>query len=203
MPESVSDILKSKASMWVAPAGETRPDETTVAAGGAWGGNWVKLGYTKEPLSMLYEFGEHESMVEQVLGPVDRWKTDEHATLETVLAETTAQNLDYVSGGDGTNKTTTAAGSSQKGYEELNVGNNPLLYKWAVGFEGIKYDEDDGALPVRVFLDRATINVNGELSFSQKDDDYTGIPMQVKALANTAASGRMFTWQRVTAAATS
>ena len=201
MPESVSDILKSKAVIWVAPTGESRPDETSVAAGGTWGGNWVKLGYTKEPLSVLYEFSEHETMVEQILGPVNRWKTDEHVTLETVLSETTGLNLDYVSGGDGTNTTTTAAGASQDGYEELDVGNNPLLEKWAVGIEGIKYDDTDGALPVRVFLDKATININGELSFSQKDDDYTGVPVQIKGLANS--SGEMFTWQRVTAAATS
>ncbi len=200
MPESVSDILKSKAVIWYAPTGTARPDETTVAAGGSWT-NWTKLGYTKEPLSVLYEFSEHETMVEQVLGPVNRWKTDEHVTLETVLAEATALNLELASGGDGTTLDTTAAGASQDAYEELDIGNNPLLTKWAVGVEGIKYDEDDGALPVRIFLDNCTINLNGELSFSQKDDDYTGIPVQIKGLAN--ASGEMFTWQRVTAAATS
>lgn len=203
MPEQVGDILKSKATMWLAPYGEARPDETNIAAGAAWGGNWVKVGYTKEPLKMLYEFSEHESSVEQILAPVNRWKTDEHASFETTLAEATALIMDYVSGGDGTNPTTEAAGASQVGYEELNVGDNPLLEKWAVGFEGIKYDETDGALPVRVFIDKATLNINGELEFSQKTDDYVGIPVQVKGLANTSASNRLFTWQRVTAAATS
>ena len=202
MPEQVSDILKTKAVLWIAPAGEAHPEETSVAVGGAWGGNWVKLGYTKEPLSVLYEFSEHESMVEQILGPVKRWKTDEHVTLETVLSEATALNLDYVSGGDGTNPTTTAAGASQVGYEQLDVGDNPLLEEWEIGFEGIKYDDTDGSLPVRIFL-KGTININGELTFSQKDDDYTGIPVQIKALADTGNSNRMFRWQRVTAAATS
>lgn len=202
MPNQVSDILKSKAVLWVAPAGETHPDETSVAAGGSWGGNWVQLGYTKEPLSVLYEFDEHEIEVEQVLGAVGRRKINERLTLETVLSEATALNLDRVAGGDGTNPTATAAGPSQVGYEQLDVGDNPLLTEWEIGFEGIKYDATDGSLPVRLFM-KGTVAVNGELTFSQKDDDYTGIPVVIKALADTGSSNRMFRWQRVTAAATS
>lgn len=203
MPEAIADVLKSKAVVWIAPAGEARPDETSVAAGAAWGGNWVKVGWTKEPLTMLYEYETHQFHVEQILAAIDEQKTSESLALETVLSEATALNLDYLSGGDGTNVTTTAAGASQVGYEELDIGDNPVLEKWAVGFEGINYDETDGALPVRIFIDRATVKINGELEFSQKNDDYTGIPLQVFGLANTASSNRLFTWQRVTAAATS
>lgn len=203
MPEEIGALLKSKAVMWIAPAGEALPDETSVAADAAWGGNWVKVGYTKEPLSFMYEYEMADMEIEQALGPVDRRKTNEQGTFETVLSEATALNLDYVSGGDGTNPSVTAAGASQVGYEELDVGNNPILEKWVAGFEGINYDETDGALPVRVFFTRATININGGLSFSQKDDDYVGIPVQIKALADMANSGRLFKWQRVTAAATS
>lgn len=203
MPEVVGDLLKSQAVVWVAPAGETIPDETTVAYAGTWGGNWVKLGYTKEPLSMLYEFDEAELMVEQMLGPVKRRKINEHATLETVLSEATALNLAYVTGGVAADVTSTAAGASQKAFESLNVGNDPVLTEWAVGFEGVHYDATGVAQPVRVFMDPATINVNGPLEFSKKNDDYTGIPLQVKGLANTASSGKMFNWQRVTAPASS
>jgi hypothetical protein len=188
MPEQVSDILKSKATLWVAPVATALPDETTVAVGAAWGSGWVKLGFTKEPLSVLYEFSEHEVMVEQVLGPLDRWKTDEHLTLETVLSEATALNLEYVTGLDGTETTSTAAGAAQKAFEALNVGNEPRLEKWLVGFEGIRYDAADNAQPVRLFL-KGTININGALTFSQKDDDYTGIPVQVKAIADSSANG--------------
>lgn len=203
MPETVADLLKSKAVVWVAPAGETIPDETTVAYGATWGGGWVKLGFTKEPLAVLYEFDEAELEVEQYLGPVKRRKINEHITLETVLSETTALNLAYVTGGASSDVTSTAAGAAQKAYEALNVGNDPILTEWAVGFEGVHYDATAVSQPVRIFLDPATININGALEFSQKNDDYTGIPLQVKGLANTGSTGRMFSWQRVTAAATS
>jgi hypothetical protein len=202
MPETVADLLKSKAVVWIAPTGTARPDETTVAYGATWPTGWVKLGYTKEPLTVLYEFEEHEMMVEQVLGPVKRRKTNEHVTFETVLSEATALNMAYVTGGTTADVTSTAAGAAQKAFEVLTVGNDPVLQQWALGFEGAHYDSTGTAQPLRIYAEPATININGELTFSQKDDDYTGIPLQVKALADTATSGRMFVWERVTAPAT-
>lgn len=202
MPEQVGDLLKSKATMWIAPTGEAEPDETTVVAGAAWGGNWVKVGWTKEALSFLYEFEEAEFPIEQALGPVKRRKTSEHATFETVLAEATGLNLAYVAGDDGTLVESTVAGATQKAFEELELGNEAVLTEWACGFEGLHYDSDGDEQPVRVFFPICTININGELTFSQKDDDYTGIPVQVKALADPANSFKMLKWQRVTAPAT-
>lgn len=202
MPEQVGDLLKSKAVLWIAPEGEALPDETDIDAGEDWGGEWVKVGFTKEPLSFLYEFEEAELAVEQYLGPLDRRRTEEHGTFETVLSETTALNLAYAAGDDGTLVTEEAAGAAQKGYEELEIGNEPRLEKWVAGFEGYFYDDDDNEQPVRVFFTRGTININGELSFSQKDDDYTGIPVQIKALADPDNNGKLFKWQRVTADAT-
>jgi hypothetical protein len=84
---SVADIIKSGAMIYIAPAGEALPDETTVAAGASWGGTWVRVGYTKEPLTVEYEPEEHEVEVEEHLAPVDRWKTKETLRMETVLAE--------------------------------------------------------------------------------------------------------------------
>lgn len=203
MPEQVGDLLKSKAVMWIAPTGEAIPDETNIVAGANWAGNWVKVGFTKEPLSFLYEFDESELMIEQALGPVKRRKTGEHATFETVLAETTALNLAYVSGDDGQLVAETAAGVAQKAFEELAVGNEALLTEWICGFEGIHYDASEDEQPIRVFFTVCTININGALIFSQKDDDYTGIPVQVKALADPANSFKLYKWYRVTAPATS
>lgn len=203
MPESIADLLKSKATIWIAPVGTAQPDETTVAAGAAWGGAWVKLGWTKEPVKMKYETEEMEFMVDQILGPLDRRKINEHVTFETILAEATALNLAYASGGESGDVTSTAAGASQKAFEEIQIGGDPFMEKYAVGFEGILYDSTDTAQPVRVFMTRATLFLNGELEFSQANDDYVGIPCQVKGLADTGNSNRMFKWQRVTAPASS
>jgi hypothetical protein len=199
---SVADIIKSGAMIYIAPAGEALPDETTVAAGASWGGTWVRVGYTKEPLTVEYEPEEHEVEVEEHLAPVDRWKTKESLRMETVLAEFTPEYIEIASGNDLT-LTTTAAGASQKAYQEVTVGDNPLLKKWAVGIEGIRYSALLAAQPLRIFVYRATVKFNGELEFSKKSDDYTGIPIQIQALSDTANSGRLFTTQVVTAAASS
>lgn len=188
--------------MWIAPAGESLPDETTVAAGAAWGGGWARLGYTKEPLKFKYEIESHDVEVEEHLAPVARWKTKETLDLETMLSEFRAEYLEVASGSDLT-ITTTAAGAAQKAYEEITIGDNAVMKVWAIGFEGIRYDATAVAQPVRIFIYRATIKFNGELEFSKKSDDHTGIPIQASALSDTANSGRLWTAQIVTAAASS
>lgn len=201
--ETIGNLLKSKATMWIAPYGEALPDETSIDAAEAWGGNWEKLGWTKQPLAFRYEFDEAEFNIEQALGVMERRKIGERATFETVLAEATGNSLAYAIGQASSDLVETAAGASQKAFESLSVGNEMILDKYAVGFEGITYDSAGTAQPVRVFFTRATLMLNGELSFSQKDDDYVGVPVQVKALADASNSYKLLTWQRVTAPASS
>ena len=86
MPNVVTDIMLSRALAYYAPFG-TAVVADTVAAGTAWGGAWVALGYTKEALTMSYETEEKESVPQQSLAPVARWKTREDLKLETVLEE--------------------------------------------------------------------------------------------------------------------
>ena len=200
--EAIGNLLKSKAVMWIAPYGETLPDETDIDAAEAWGGNWEKLGWTKEPLAFRYEFDEAEFNIEQALGALDRRKTAERASFETVLAEATGNSLAYAVGQATSDLTETAAGAAQKAFEELEIGNEVILDKYAVGFEGLTYDSAGTEQPVRVFFTRATLILNGELKFSQKDDDYVGVPVQVKALADASNSYKLLKWQRVTAPVT-
>ena len=200
--EQRGNLLKSKAVMRIAPTGEALPDETSVNHGAAWGGNWVKMGWTNAPLAFNYEYDTADFELEQFLAPVKRQKTAHSATFETTLAEVIAHNLARAIGGQDSDVTETAAGASQKGYEALDIGNSPVLEEWVAGFEGTTYDSAGTAQPVRVFFPVCTIHINGELSFSQKDDDIVGIPVQVMALADTANSGKLVTWHRVTAPAT-
>ena len=192
MPEVVSDIIVSPAVVWVAPYGEAVPADS-VAAGIAWGGNWVKLGYTKSPLSCLYETDEVEIMVEQVLGPVKRQKTSEHLTLETNLAELYADGLAYAGG----TVSATAAGAGQVGKEELDIGDEAALIEYAFGFEASYVDEDGATFPIRVFVWKATAKINGALEFAKADS--TAIPLQVKALEDTTLSvgQRLFQLQKI------
>jgi len=195
---SVFQIMKSNAVLWFAPLGEAFPDETAVAAGEPWGGNWERLGSTKEPLTCLYEDERSDVNVEEYLMPVHRFKTAESLTLETVLAEI---DLDYIALMTEGGVAKTAAGAGQKAFDSLTVGNSAELTGRAFGFEGIHLNSSGVALPLRVFIYRANAKLGGELAFSKREDDYTGVPITIEALSDSLSPGRMFVFQKVTAPA--
>ena len=196
---TVTNILHGPVIVYTAPVGESVPADS-VAAGTAWGGNWARIGLTKAPLTAGYEFEEGEAMVEEALTAVKRWKTKEDLTLETTLAEITAEYLEMAWGGT---NTTTAAGAGQVAKDELDLGGEATLEELAWGFEGIYTDSSGTEFPVRVFVHKATAKANGELEFG-RESEFPGIPIQIKALADLGQSQgeRLFKFQRVTAAAT-
>jgi hypothetical protein len=141
------------------------------------------VGYTKEPLAFTYEDERVDITVEEVLAPVLQRRISEGVAFETVLAELTADYLKLAAGGQGT-VSTTAAGAGQKGYEQITFGDEVIIE------------------PIRIFVYKGVAMLNGALEFSKKSDDYIGVPLQVKALADTDNSNRLWTFQRVTAPAT-
>lgn len=195
----VANILAGGAVVWYAPEGESPPDENSVGYGADWGGNWERVGYTKTPLTCAYEFDELDVMVMEHLAPVKRVKTAENLTLETTLAEIEADYLGLATSGTVTD---TAPDVGQVGKEELNVGGEIDLDVYAWGFEGRYVDANGNEFPVRVFIWRGTAKLNGALEFGK--EDYPGIPLQIKALADASKSKgeELFKFQRVTAAAT-
>jgi hypothetical protein len=197
----VANILAGGATVYYAPVGETVPDENSVGVGQDWGGNWERVGYTKAPLSALYEFEEADVEVEEELTTIKRLRSKENLTLETTLAEVTADYLALATHGT---VTVTAPGASQVGKEELDVGGEHVLDEYAWGFEGVYVDGSGDEFPVRLFIWRATAKINGALSFSKRSGEYPGIPLQVKALvdAGKTTGGKLFKFQRVTAEAT-
>ncbi len=196
---NVFQILKSNAVLWFAPVGTAFPDETSIAAEAAWGGAWERLGATKEPVTMLYEDEQADINVEEYLSPVHRFRTSEALTIETVLAELDADFIALMT--DGTVSKTAASGG-QAGYEELPIGNDAFRTAYAWGFEGIYLDSSGNTLAARVFVYRATAKMGGELAFSKREDDYTGVPITIEALSDSATPGRLLVFQRVTAPAT-
>lgn len=199
---TVANIIKSGAVLWYAPVGEAVPDESTVEYGADWGGNWARVGYTKEALTVAYESEEAELSVEEELAPVARRRISEALTVETVLAELTATYLALATG-DQDAVTETAAGASQKAYEETGLGGVSDIQAYAWGIEGRFIDSSDNDQPIRMFIHKGTAILNGELEFSQKSDDYVGIPIQIKALADPSQSAgqKLALFQRVTAPA--
>ena len=197
---AVTDILISPAVLWYAPVGEALPDETTVEYGDAWGGNWLSVGYTLQPLSINYNQDIFELEVEQVSTPVKRTITKESVAFETVLAEFTGANLELIFGGT---LTTTAAGASQRGYQQLESGGRVDIDEYAWGFEGLYKDSSNNQFPVRVFIYRGAATLNGQLTFAKAAG--VGIPISIAAQADTskAVGKQLMVIHKVTAEATS
>ena len=197
-PNAVN-ILRSNAVVWYAPEGETEPDETSVAAEAAWGGNWARIGYTAAPLTWTLNEERGLIAVEEELMPIDQFGMNLIPTFTTELAEVTADYLALLFGGT---VSTTAAGASQKGYEELDIDPTGLVVKYALGFEAVRL-VSGVAQPTRVFFRRATFKINGDLVYSKKTDTYVRVPIMVQALGGVAGGAAPIRFQRVTAAATS
>ena len=201
----VANVLKTGAIIYYAPVGEAEPDETTVVYGDDWGGNWARMGYTKAPTAFGYEDERAAINVEEELSPIDEWRTSEDLNIETVLAELTADYLRHAAGYDDV-VSTTAAGAGQKGFEEMSLGGEVKVQKYAYGLEGLYLNANGDEEPVRIFVWKATAKLNGQLEFSKKNDDSSGgIPLQLHALTDTTQSAgeKLFTFQRVTAEASS
>ncbi len=197
MPLSTSDIMIAPANIWDSALGTALPDETTVAYGAAWPAGWTSVGYTLTPLAMAYETEDFELEVEQLPNVVKRQKVKENLTLECTLAELTAINLKLAMGSSQT-VGTTAAAASQHAYEEISMGGEIYLPEYQIGFEGYLLDSSNHQLPVRLFLWRANIVLNGNLEFAKAAA--AGIPVQIKALAYTTqpAGQQLLRFQRVT-----
>jgi hypothetical protein len=200
---SVTNIVHTGARLYNAPVGEANPDETSVAYDAAWGGNWVRVGYTKAPLTVAYTSEESDVNVEEELAPVKRFRVGENLTLETVLAEPTAAYLQLAAANQDT-VSTTAAGVGQDGYEYTGLGGDPTMTEKKWGIEWRHIQADGVEQPARLFIHKATAMINGNLEFSQKADDYPGIPIQIKALTDTTqvAGQKLCRFERVTAQAT-
>lgn len=192
----VANIFKSNAVIWVAPLGTALPNPNDIAAGVDWGVAWDRVGFTAEPVSVAYDHTEAEFPVEEYLAPVARVTTSEGLKVETVLAELTATYLQL--GLEGS-VVTTGQASGVAGREDLVVGNAALRTVRIFGIEGQYVDASGNTLPLRLFVYRATCHLNAQLQFSKHENKYTGIPIQILALADADNSGRLFGFQRVTA----
>lgn len=196
---STADILITPARVLYAPVGEALPNETSVAYGGDWAGNWNEIAMTAAPLAMNRDVTTFDAMIEQSTLPVKRSISEERVSFETSLAEFTAANLALVMGGTASS---TAAGAAQVAYEELLAGGQVTLDEYAWGFEG-KYTDSAGAdFPVRVFIHRATAVLSGAVTFGKGEQ--TVIPIRIDSLGDLSKSvgEQLMTIQKVTAAAT-
>jgi hypothetical protein len=181
MPGIVSDIIVTPVWLYRAPVATALPADT-LAAGEAWPAGWSWLGFTTEPLTLMYTFEEFEVRVQQTMSAVRRNRQTEEAGFETVLAEHTAPNMALAMAGEASS---TVAGTSQPGKETFTVGGDPNLPVSMYGFEGTYVNEEEGntEFPVRAFMWRATTAEGGEVAYDR--EEVAGIPLKLKAVADT------------------
>jgi len=197
-----ANIILGGALVYYAPVAEAVPDETAVAAGVTWGGNWVRAGYTKAPVTFVYEDEHFMAEVEEELTAVKARRIKEDARIETVLAELTPAYWNLATGGT---VTSTSAGAGQTAFESLPVGGLATLPAYAYGFEGTYINSAGASFPLRLFIHKGIAKINGPLTFSNRNSEYPGISLQINALADTSqsAGGKLYRFERVTAVASS
>lgn len=174
------NILIGYAKVWSAPVGETLPDETSIAYGADWGGNWVYLGDTLEPLELSFDVEKFDVDIQQALAPVKSSRTAQKPMIKSVLAENTVLTLQKMLGGTAT---PTAAGVGQVGFTEFKFGGETAIDFFAWGFEVVYVDADGVTLPVRYFYHRGSITLDGSISFAK--DAAAGIPFEITVLDDT------------------
>lgn len=180
MALTAANVLVAEARVLYAAVGTTLPDETSVdyADYASWT-SFTELGYTTTPTSFTYSYDEFGVDVQQSTVPIKRRKTAENLSISCTLAEFSGANLAFVM--DGTN-VTTAAGASQKGFDQITTGGDTNLPEWLFAFEGYRPDSAGTKQPVRIFVHKATVTVNGDIPFDK--GGVTQLPITINALAD-------------------
>jgi hypothetical protein len=179
-----TNIIASPATIWYAPVGEALPNASSIAAGAAWGGNWKELGYTLEPVAIKVDTSTFELMVQQLLVPVRRLRTQTAIVLSTKLAEFTGDNLKLVTDGTLTVQTPTA---SLVGMDTVTVDASKTdMSLYAFGIEGVRVHSTNARLPVRLFVPRASLALKGDIAFANNAG--VGLAVEITALADVSAS---------------
>lgn len=171
-PERV--LLVTAATLYRAPVGEALPDVTAVGYGDAWGGNWIGLGYTLEPLTFSMDTDLVRVRVEQLLSAVRIFRRQEGLVLETTLAEMTSDNLALALDGAVTVGDT---------YQVIEVGGDFVMREYAWGFEGYRLSDAGDKLAVRFFVHKGVAVLRGPIRMGR--GVATGIPLRIEAVADT------------------
>jgi hypothetical protein len=198
MPYEAADILITGAHLFYAPLDTAVPADT-LGYGAAWGGSWVSVGYTLEPLQLSYRFEITSVMTEQTNSPVKTRRRSEQATFRTTLGEHNSSNLALAMAAQAT---VTSPGVGQPGKEEIDLGGDTSIPLKMWGAEGLYEDDSGNQFPVRVFMWRAHAAEGADLAYARENP--TGIPLNISLLSDfSKVKGKqLLKIQRITAAAT-
>jgi hypothetical protein len=176
-PATMPKVMATAATLYRGPVGEPKPDETLIGYGEAWGGGWVNLGYTLEPLTFSLESVLVRVRVEQLLSAVRIFRRQEGLVLETVLAEMTSDNLAMALDG---------AITVGDGYQIIEAGGNWVMSEYAWGFEGYRFSDAGEKLAVRFFVHKGIAVLRAPIRWGR--GVATGIPLRIEAIADLTRS---------------
>lgn len=196
---NINNLFRSNLQVYLAPHTATGavalPPHTSTLYNGNWavgGLGWVSVGYTKDAVKLTYEEEIFDFVVEESISPVAQAYKSKSATLETTLAEFSLTNLQRALGGTITTLAGTSPAPNLRAVQQLCVSTTDCQKtKYSIGLEGIDC-RNPGCL-IRLYIPSATITLSGELMFSKREDDYTGIPIKATALD---WNGTLLCWQK-------
>jgi len=164
---AVQDVLIGPGRLYVAPVGEANPDETTVAYGAAWGGNWTDLGDFAEDSPIRIRIDEEIVAVygQQSTGRKKQVRTRREPMVSGALQEHTVANWAYLL--DATADAAVPAGGAQKAYQELPFGVQSDISEYKFGVEGLRKDTAGINQPVRWFFHKGSIRLNADTAYDK------------------------------------
>lgn len=187
-------IILGYAKIFTAPQGEAFP-AASVAYGSSWGGNWLYLGDTLEPLSFGGDRTQFDVEIQQAITPVKSIITKEERTIETVMAEHNVILLNSLLLG-----TLVGQAGTPSYYYTIDFGGKTIPNVVAVGFEALWQTAAGVQTPVRWMFYRGSIVQNGPIVYDK--NGVAGLPVKINTYVDTSqpANKQMGRFQVVTAA---
>lgn len=191
---ATANFLMTGARVLYAPTGTSLPSETNVAWGAAWSG-FTELGELGEELRVNLRQTETGISPQNALSDTKGYITNEALSAESSLLDFTGPNLALLM--HATN-TTTGAGGSQKPYDKVKGGGDPVIVTKLWGFEGFRPDSNGTKQPLRFFIYIGSIRMNGPIKMGKEARLMK--PFFIKAYADTTKSvgSQLYEWHIVT-----
>ena len=165
MTNRIDNILIGPGKVYRATPVEDLPDESSVAYGAAWGGNWTEMGLlmTGSGVQMRHGSTMYDVKADGILLPLKRVPTSREIAFAFTLLEYTPANLQLVF--PDSTLTETAAAAGQKAFADLKIGSGQDNPPYTVGIEAFRQDSDGNKQPVRWRVYESSIEQDGETPF--------------------------------------
>lgn len=153
--------------MLYSDTGTALPDETSVGYNdyASWT-SWTDFGKTNSP-ARIQHTKEHFFFDDQLRAyPSDIRIVSKRTMIRFSVTELTSATLALLF--DGT-ASTTAAGAGQKGYFDVDYGSDLTTTVKQIALEGFRVDSANTQQPVRWFIYKAVINLEGDFAHNKRD----------------------------------